>query len=187
MDITFDTAATEYIQSKKFRKLAYNSKRNYMNGIDSLEPLFSGKWLDEITRPKVIEFRDTHYDMPGRCRVAMSTLNNILKFAYDRGNVSLNVAARSATCRRQRASTAGTRVRSTGSSTVLPATVDAMMLALYTGQRRSDLVHIEWSDYNGTIHVVQRKTGVEVWIPVHPKLKAHLEAMRKRVPKTHAG
>jgi integrase len=60
---------------------------------------------------------------------------------------------------------------------------DAMMLALYTGQRRSDLVRMCWSDINeesGLLYVKQRKTGVELWIPIHPKLRRHLDGMQKR-------
>jgi integrase len=30
------------------------------------------------------------------------------------------------------------------------------------------------------MHVTQRKTGVELWIPIHPKLRHHLTAMKKR-------
>jgi integrase len=55
----------------------------------------------------------------------------------------------------------------------------AVVLAAYTVQRRGDLVKMKWSDYDGTtIHVIQEKTGAEVWVPVHPALKAELEAWR---------
>lgn len=54
-----------------------------------------------------------------------------------------------------------------------------VVLARYTGQRRSDLIKMKWSDYNGTdIHVVQQKTGVELDIPVGPQLKADMAAWR---------
>lgn len=52
-------------------------------------------------------------------------------------------------------------------------------LALYTGQRRSDVARMTWRDYDaqaGTIWVRQEKTGAELLIPVHPLLKAALEA-----------
>ena len=49
----------------------------------------------------------------------------------------------------------------------------ALVLLLYTGQRRSDVVrmgpqHIR----NGVLHVRQQKTGIELAIPVHPALAA---------------
>jgi integrase len=44
-------------------------------------------------------------------------------------------------------------------------------LGLYTGQRRSDLVRMRWADIvDGEIHVVQVKTGKDLWIPIHPAL-----------------
>lgn len=55
----------------------------------------------------------------------------------------------------------------------------AYALALYTGQRRSDVAGMTWRDYdaaNGTIWVKQQKTGAELLIPVHPALKQTLDA-----------
>jgi len=44
-------------------------------------------------------------------------------------------------------------------------------LALFTGQRRGDLCKMLWSDVSGsTLHVIQEKTGTELWIPLHPVL-----------------
>lgn len=54
-----------------------------------------------------------------------------------------------------------------------------VVLARFTGQRRSDLIKMKWSDYDGSsIHVVQQKTGTELDIPVGPQLKAELAAWR---------
>jgi enterobacteria phage integrase len=55
----------------------------------------------------------------------------------------------------------------------------AYALALYTGQRRGDVVRMTWANYDataGTIRVKQMKTGVELLLPVHPALKDALEA-----------
>ena len=42
-------------------------------------------------------------------------------------------------------------------------------LLLYTGQRESDVVAMQWDHIDGeTIRVKQRKTGEVVWIPLHP-------------------
>lgn len=55
----------------------------------------------------------------------------------------------------------------------------AVMLALYTGQRREDLVRLQWSDCIGkTIRVRQNKTGEPLTIPCHPALQAHLKTIR---------
>jgi integrase len=54
----------------------------------------------------------------------------------------------------------------------------AVKLALYTGQRRSDLVKMKWSQFDGEyIEVRQQKTGAMLSIPCHKALRAELETM----------
>lgn len=57
----------------------------------------------------------------------------------------------------------------------------AVMLALYTGQRREDLVQLQWSDCLGnSIRVRQNKTGEPLVIPCHPALSKHLKSVRTK-------
>ena len=52
----------------------------------------------------------------------------------------------------------------------------AVMLALYTGQRRSDLVKMKWSQFDGEcIEVRRQKTGALLSIPCHKALRTELE------------
>ena len=52
-----------------------------------------------------------------------------------------------------------------------------VILARYTGQRRGDLCAMGWTAYDGTsIRLVQQKTAAPMVLPVHPALKAHLDA-----------
>jgi integrase len=54
----------------------------------------------------------------------------------------------------------------------------AVKLALYTGQRRSDLVKMKWSQFDGEfIEVRQQKTGALLSIPCHKALRVELEKM----------
>lgn len=53
----------------------------------------------------------------------------------------------------------------------------AFALMLYTAQRRSDAVCMgPQHTKNGEIRVKQVKTGTEIWIPLHPKLQAAIDA-----------
>lgn len=55
----------------------------------------------------------------------------------------------------------------------------AAILALYTGQRREDLVRMTWADALGdVIRVRQNKTGEPLTIPCHPTLREHLKVSR---------
>lgn len=62
----------------------------------------------------------------------------------------------------------------------------AVVLALYTGQRRGDLAALTWSAYDGhTIRLRQQKTGMELAIPVHPALMTELDAWKRGTCSTH--
>ncbi|MCA8894502.1 MAG: tyrosine-type recombinase/integrase [Amphiplicatus sp.] len=53
----------------------------------------------------------------------------------------------------------------------------AFDLLLYTGQRRSDVVTMMRSHVrDGAIRVVQQKTGQPLWLPIHTKLSASIDA-----------
>lgn len=54
-----------------------------------------------------------------------------------------------------------------------------LMLALYTGQRREDVVSMDWADFQGGfIRVRQSKTGEPLDIACHRELRKHLESVR---------
>jgi len=53
----------------------------------------------------------------------------------------------------------------------------ALALLLYTGQRRGDVVRMGRQHVSGdTIRVTQSKTGASLVIPMHPKLRAEIDA-----------
>jgi integrase len=57
----------------------------------------------------------------------------------------------------------------------------AVLLLLYTGQRRSDVVKMKWSHFDGdTIDVVQRKSGEPLTIPCHKRLRSILATLPRR-------
>jgi integrase len=60
-----------------------------------------------------------------------------------------------------------------------------VVLALYSGQRRGDLCRLPWSAYDGrSLRLRQSKTGAALVIPVHPALKAELDAWRAEAAAT---
>lgn len=53
-------------------------------------------------------------------------------------------------------------------------------LALYTAQRRQDLVRMKWSDISdNSIFIAQSKTGHKIEVPIHPELQKALDAVSK--------
>ena len=60
-----------------------------------------------------------------------------------------------------------------------------VVLATYTGQRRGDLIALPWSAYDGKVlRLKQQKTGVRLVVPVHPDLRAELDAWRRGATST---
>lgn len=58
----------------------------------------------------------------------------------------------------------------------------AYMLALYTGQRSSDIVRLGFADIDeGGFPVSQKKTGVQPWCPIFPELEAEMATWEKRL------
>ena len=57
----------------------------------------------------------------------------------------------------------------------------AYLLLLYTGQRRSDVVKMKWSQFDGEgIEVRQQKTGQPLTIPCHRRLREALAKLPRR-------
>lgn len=76
--------------------------------------------------------------------------------------------------------TAWTPDQAVAALAVLPEALRrAMVLAIYTGQRRGDLCRMTWANYDGqSIRMVQSKTARALVIPVHPTLKVELDTWR---------
>ena len=56
----------------------------------------------------------------------------------------------------------------------------AAALALFTGQRQSDVLKMRWDEIqDGLISVVQGKTGKKLWIPMHAQLRAVLHEVAR--------
>jgi integrase len=63
------------------------------------------------------------------------------------------------------------------------AIATAVLIALYTGQRRADVQRMIWQQFQGdAIRVRQSKTTALLDIACHPVLRAHLEALRAARP-----
>jgi len=57
----------------------------------------------------------------------------------------------------------------------------AAALALYTGQRMSDVLAMKWGHIvDGLIAVTQSKTGKKLWLPLHTRLRAQLSEIDRK-------
>lgn len=139
----------------------------------------------------VIQWRDSTFDKPSVCRLGLATLSSFYRYAMDHGYAKANPVSGIKNMPKQ-----GTHERweEQDALTFIEKAPDhlsdVVALALYTGQRISDLIKIKWIDVSDKyILVHQQKTGRKLYIPINKKLVFHLERrkkvmkrMRRRIP-----
>lgn len=175
--------AALYTSSPEWYELAPNSRIVYLRGIRYLA-IFMDMDADDITRPMIIKFKDDMYEKPATCRIGLITLNNILRYGYDRGLCNHNHASTMRHMPKTKPIPRWTDAECEKFDAAAPLHIRAAFrLALYTGQRKSDLIRMQWEQYDGKyIRVLQQKTKRVLRIPVHPILKATLDEMKEKGP-----
>ena len=137
--------------------------------------------VSSIRRRDILAARDAMAETRGQgaANSFVRTAATLFRFALDRDWIENNPAS-------------GIRALPRGS---LPAWTEAqiahalanlredlrrvVVLGLHTGQRRGDLIAMTWAAYDGaTIRLRQAKTGAALILPVHPELRAELEAWK---------
>ena len=180
---------TEYKASTDFSRLSAKSQKEYNRYLDMVKDKFGLLTLpmiqDKRARGKFKEWRDSMADRPRTADFAWMVLARVLSVAKDRGRISVNQAER------------GGRIYSTDRTENIwtDETMNALfavasdeikaavIMALWTGQRKGDVLRAPWSDYDGSyIKVKQGKTGARVRIPAGQPLKDLLDSMPRLSP-----
>jgi len=185
-----------YQKSTDFTKLAPRTKRDYLHHISRIEaaklsdkaPAFGTYPLEVIADPKIrkrlLDWRDTlAQSSPRQADATFAVLRILLEWARDRGMISHNHATRPKKVYHADRS----------DKLWLPEHLDAfravaspelklaLELALWTGQRQSDLLKLGWSAYkDGRLQFRQGKRKRKVDMPVYSSLRALLDATPRR-------
>jgi integrase len=178
---TGDTLAAlieTYRKSPDWRRLAESTRTSRLIAYDHLEPIHDHT-VSGLTRRNIVGIRDQLADKPGTATTVLIAIKALLSWAVNHDWIEVNPALGV----KGFGTTRGNRrwhdheVRAVLDHPEIPERVKlAVMLALYTGQRRTDCIRMQWSAYDGRIiRLRQQKTGTELVIPVHPGLKAALD------------
>lgn len=164
--------ALAYMNTSKWKALAPRSREIYRAALKHIDN-FMEMDASDIKRADIIAWKDSHWDSPGKCKTGLAILSNLLSYAYDNGIIEYNHALRVPKLPPSKAIPRWTDAECKLFMEKAPAHLRrAFALALYTGQRRSDLVRMKMEQYDGQfIKVQQMKTKKELLIPVHPSLK----------------
>lgn len=124
-------------------------------------------------------------DRPGAANTMIRTVGVLMAFAVDRGYRRDNPAQKIKMLK-------SVPFRSWGDEELLAFEAawplgsiqrTGYALALYSAQRRADLVNMGWETIaGGVIRLKQSKTGVDLEIPIHPELALALQAVKPRHP-----
>jgi integrase len=191
---TFGALREVYLASAEFDNLAQSTRTYWRYVIDQIcrRPNKSGigavadNPVNMLERHHILEWRDGMKKTPGAANTMLRVLKVLLTFSVDRkfrkDNPALGIKELK-----------GGRFRSWTDTELLAfeerwliGTVErtAYALALYTGQRRSDVARMKWSMIAGDVLMIrQQKTGTDMAIPLHPELKTALAAVKPRSEK----
>ncbi len=169
------TLITLYRGSSDFSRTKLGTRQEYDRYLDKIRVKFGNLSLEELHQPSTRgafkEWRDSLADTPRTADFAWTVLVRVLSFAKDRGMISINIAERGGRLYR---STRRDRIWTGADVAAFEAVAPpymrlAIQLALWTGQRKGDLLRLSWSDFDGTnLRFTQSKTKSRVLVPMGP-------------------
>lgn len=177
---TFARLINDFYGSAEFSNLKPSSRQTYRYVLEPLAAQHGERLVSEAPADKIRQIVGRiGAKRPAMANLTRSVLRRLFDFAVQRGDITVNPASG---IKRHRTGTHHTWTDAelaayearwpTGSRERL-----AYALCLYTGQRVGDVVKMNWRAVQGReIHVVQEKTGAELWIPLRDELWTELKA-----------
>jgi integrase len=171
---TIEALIISYMRSAAYRSLRETTKTGYASRIEALRTQHGHRTVVGLTRERItMGILQPYADRPGAALSTLKMLRVLIRHAIDIGWLKHDpsMGIKRPKTREIRSWTdleietfeerwpIGTKQRL------------AFALMLYTGQRRSDVHRMTWSDVTGTsIRVVQQKTGRKLALPLHREL-----------------
>lgn len=169
----------DYKSSEDYTALADKTRRDYARMLDLLAPVGAFP-VGEIKRRHIRELRKPLLNRSRTAKLFTQVASKLFAFAIDNDLIDVNPAAKMKRLGEPKSYLAWSDEDCAAFEKSLPpaALLTAYMLARYAGQREGDVLRMARTAYDGTgLTVRQAKTGVALWIPVHARLKIHLDAL----------
>jgi integrase len=174
---TFGALINDYLASGQFKTKKPRTKASYSRLCEALQIAHGSKRVAHMERRHVRQIRDEKADTPGEANNVLRMVKILLNFAVDDGLIQASPAAKFKELPLGEWRDWTDDECAKFEQRWVPGTMQrrAYALALYTGQRKTDLVTRERSHRrDGGIAVVQSKTDEPLWIPEHRELTAEL-------------
>lgn len=176
-----------YKASAEFSQLADRTQDDYKLTLDLLDREMGEEAYRLITRPMIKAVRDDYIETTRKANKIKQMMSRLYSWAGEESLVpdGFNPAAGLKTIKRK----GGVQEIVVWSDYEIdlflkhasPAEVTPVLLALYTGQRLSDVCKMTWNLYQvDTIRVRQSKTTALLDIACHKTLRAHLDRLKRQ-------
>ena len=167
-----------YLASAPFSQLSEATQRDYRRYLARVDSSIGEQPMQAIDEDYIFGLQDKLKGTPVAANHAISVIRALFAFARPR-----KIVAHDPTKGVERLKGGeGYRRWPADQIELFRAKADPMMrlameLGLYTGQRLADVIRLAWSNYDGErVKLRQQKTKAHLVIPVHPDLKALLDA-----------
>lgn len=174
---SFGALINDYLSSGAFKEKADTTKIEYKRVMEALQIRHGTKPLKQLRRRHVRKIRDEKSETPGAANTILRTMKLLLNFAVEEEWIESSPAAKMKLLKVGEWRNWSDDECEQFEDRWAPGTMQrrAYALALYTGQRRGDLVATTRAHRKaGEIRVKQDKTDKDLWIPEHTNLTAEL-------------
>jgi site-specific recombinase XerD len=174
---SFGALVLDYLASAGFKEKKPRTGAEYRRVLESLAEMHGPKPVAQLRRRHVRKMRDERADTPGAANTVLRLLKIVLNFAVEEEWIAYSPAAKMRLLKVGEWRAWTDEECAAFEARWAPGSMErrAYALALYTGQRKSDLVLMARAHRkSGAIKVVQGKGGEELWIPEHRELSAEL-------------
>lgn len=178
-----------YYECSEFTDLKPQTQHVYRNVLDNFRKEYGDLPANRLDAENIKRILDKKAKTPGAARNLLKRLRGLYAFAVERNHVrvdpTVGVKLKARKTEGFRAWTDEDIAKFLGHWPDGSRARLALYLLLYTGQRRSDVVRMGHQhrrvlpDGKPAIWVKQKKTGIELLIPLHATLKAALDALPK--------
>lgn len=182
---SFEFLCRSYLNSAEFNALADVTQKDYRFTIEQrLIPILGPERFDCIDRASVKALRDSLASQPRTAHKIKQMVGRLYSWAEEEDLLPADFRNPATGIRKLKSKVVPIQVWSAEEIAHFLANCEPFMktpvlLALYTGQRREDLVQMEWTDVMGNVvRVRQNKTGEPLDLPCHPELAKHLKKIR---------
>ena len=187
---TLQTLANDYSRSPEFEALKPDTQQINLHILRKLtKSTLASMPVKAVNDPKsrkhFIAWRNSMRSTPRTADMAIAVIRRLFSWAIDQGAMTHNpVLAVGKIHRSDRSDILWTENDIELTRLRFPKQLlDPVMLALWTGQRRGDLVSLRWSDVDGDyIRLTQQKTNAKVQIYICASLREILDGIERQGP-----